>query len=52
MKADDDSDESECHNKKIHNIGSFCALHLLAELFCLKQTIEEAAVPARVFQLF
>lgn len=46
------SDESECHNNKTHNISSFCAPHLLAEFFCLDQTIREAVVLARKFQLF
>jgi len=40
------------HNNKIHNISSFSALHLLAEFFCLSQTIWEAAILARKFQLF
>lgn len=46
------SDESECHNNKINNISSFCALHLLSEFFCLDQTVWETAILARKFQLF
>lgn len=44
-------DESECHNNKINNISSFCALLLFAEFFSLDQAIWEAAVLARKLQL-
>lgn len=45
------SDESVCHDEKINNISSFCALHLLAGFFCLVQTVQKAAFLARKFQL-